>query len=150
MRRGVIFGLSGCLLLAHSGCQTGAQRAGDHLNLVQVGMTRDQVEDRLGGPDGWEKNVNGYEVWAYSYRPDAGTFIVWKTVDLVEICIGVALMFGLVWISRGVFAALFRDSGPSVPLSPSEKDDRFQRFVFRIGFHSETGRVAYVSSPLPE
>ncbi|HEU4339666.1 MAG TPA: hypothetical protein VFS19_06320 [Planctomycetota bacterium] len=154
MKRMACAGLSTCLLLSSAGCQSGAERAGLHRQLVEVGMTRDEVEVRLGEPDGWEENVSGYEVWAYSYRPNAGTFIVWRTVDAVELTVKVALVLtlfvGLVALSRGGLTH-YPDLSPS--WGPQENPPRggaYQRFVFRIGFNPETGRVAYVSSPLPE
>ncbi len=150
--------LAACLLLAPIGCRTGAERAGDHRALVEVGMTQEQVENILGGPDGWQENVGGYEVWKYAYRPNFGHFLVWRTVDATEIVITVAIVVGVFW---GLLSLLdghwagppSLDSGPSRTStsfpSPSASG-RFQRFTFTICFDRETGRVAFISSPLPE
>jgi len=150
MKRGVSLGLCGCLLLA-PGCRTGEQRAGEYRNRIDVGMTRDEVEGTLGSPDGWQENVGGYEVWAYSYKPSFGHFLVWRTVDIAEFALLVGFAFGLFFITRGLFAHWTGEPLPRIgPDVNVQSGSRYQRFVFRIGFDLESGRVAFVSSPLPE
>jgi hypothetical protein len=154
MKRVVSVGLSACLFLS-AGCRSGAERAGERRTQVEVGMTRDEVEERLGEPDGWQENVGGHEVWAYAYKPNVGTFVVWRTVDLAVITVVAATAVGILYLiaglcRNGISGWPSSSSAPSTtPPSPT-RDVRFQRFVFRIGFDRESGRVAFVSSPIPE
>lgn len=66
MRRAIALALAGTLLLSSTGCVTAERRANHRLNRIAMGMTREMVEQELGGPDSRSVDA-GRETWHYSY-----------------------------------------------------------------------------------
>ena len=84
--RAFTLALSALLLVATSGCRSGPGRARSHRDLVQAGMSPEEVQGALGEPvDRWVKEDGGTSVWLYRYRAGSGSNIFGVIVGLVLI-----------------------------------------------------------------
>jgi len=121
-----------CVLLGASvlsttlGCKRAELRANEHRNLVSVGMTKAQVEDRLGSPDDQfqDRNDRNVEVWFYTYVH--GGIGLWTMAVLLAITVvGGVLIFAAAYSDPYDFTVRFNREGVVVEVTPVKS--RFQQ-----------------------